>query len=90
VKGWKYALGTFTFYGLLFLAYGELACFVINIRDFSSQLSAGVSLMVGAVFAIALTLSVIALCKEPNWYGCFRKKFFKFEISSYLYVFSSA
>jgi hypothetical protein len=46
--------------------------------------------MEGAVFAIILALSVIALCQVPVWYGCFRKKFLKFEIGSYFYVFSSA
>ena len=31
-RGWMYAFGTFTFYGVMFLAYGELLIFITNLR----------------------------------------------------------
>ena len=33
-KAWRYAFGTFTYYGLLFLAYGVLASLFVNFRYF--------------------------------------------------------
>lgn len=33
-KLWKYTLGSYTFYGLMFLAYGELSILVLNVRRY--------------------------------------------------------
>ena len=34
-KVWKYSLASYTYYGLLLLAYGELASLLLNLRHFS-------------------------------------------------------
>jgi hypothetical protein len=89
-RAWKYSLGTFTYYGLLFLAYGELACLTVSLKYFQSNLEGGMAVLAGVVFTIILVVSVIASVAAPAWYGCFRKKFIKFELASHFYVFSSA
>jgi hypothetical protein len=88
-RAWKYSLGTFTYYGILFLAYGELACLAISVRYFQSDIGSGISVLGGSVFAIILVVSTISSVVIPAWYGCFSKKFLKFELSSHFYVFSS-
>ncbi len=35
--GWKNALGTFTFYGLFFLAYGEFTLLALSVRFFEVE-----------------------------------------------------
>jgi hypothetical protein len=89
-KAWKYALGTFTYYGLLFLAYGEFASFALNLRYFQTNLNTSIGLLIGIFFATALIVSVVASYKVSIWYGSFKKKFFKFEISNHFYIFSSS
>jgi hypothetical protein len=89
-RAWKYSLGTFTFYGLLFLAYGELACLAISIKYFKSGMEGGIAVLGGALFAMILAVSMIASAAVPEWFGSFRKNFVKFELSSHFYVFSSA
>ena len=37
IDGWKNALGTFTFYGLFFLAYGEFALLALSVRFFKLE-----------------------------------------------------
>jgi hypothetical protein len=89
-RAWKYSLGTFTFYGLLYLAYGEFACLAFSLKYFAPDLNSGMGVMAGGLFGLAMVVSVIASCRAPEWYGCFRKKFFKYEVSQYFYAFSSA
>jgi hypothetical protein len=89
-RTWKNSFGTFTYYGLLFLAYGEFSCLVLNLKDFQGNLSNGVTIITGAVYTIFLVISVILSHVRPVWYGCFKKKFYKFEVSQYFYAFSSA
>ena len=47
-------------------------------------------MIVGIVFAALLLIWVILSMKYPIWFGSFKKKFLKFEISQYFYVFSSS
>lgn len=35
--GWKNSLGTFTFYGILMVAYGQFCYLATNIKNFSSD-----------------------------------------------------
>jgi len=77
-RSWKYALGTFSYYGMLFLAYGEFACFALSVRYFKADLSCFISIGVGAVFTIMLAVWVIVSMKYPLWFGCFKQKFRKF------------
>ena len=88
-RAWKFSFGSFLYYGLLFLAYGELASLALNFRYFKAEVSAILGMIVGIVFAALLTIWVIASVKYPLWFGSFKKKFFKFEISQYFYIFSS-
>ena len=86
-KSWKYAIASFTYYGILFLAYGELACLALNIRYFKADMNCLISIGIGVIFTAMLTAWVIASAKHPNWFGCFKKKFRKFELASYYYTF---
>ena len=80
-RAWKFSFGSFLFYGLLFLAYGELASLALNFRYFKTELSAIMGMIVGIVFAALFLIWVIASIKYPIWFGSFKKKFLKFEIS---------
>ena len=80
-RTWKFSFGSFLYYGLLFLAYGELASLALNFRYFRTELSAIVGMIVGIVFAALLTVWVIASVKYPIWFGSFKKKFLKFDVS---------
>ena len=78
-KAWKYSFGSFIFYGLLFLAYGELSCLFMNLRYFKSELSCGIGIMIGVIFAVMLVVWIIGLAKlYSNWFGSFKKKFYRF------------
>lgn len=35
--GWRYALGTFTYYGIFLVAYGQFASLGLNLRFFYSE-----------------------------------------------------
>ena len=88
-RAWKYALGSYTYYGLLFLAYSQFAALTLSLRYFSSKMSNITGVIIGLFFATVYVLWSIASCKYDVWFGCFKKKFFKFEISQYFYLFSS-
>ena len=85
-RAWKYALASYTYYGLLFLAYGQFATLTLSVRYFSSDLSNIAGVIAGLLFTTIYVLWVIGSCKYSAWFGCFKKKFFKFEISQYYYL----
>ena len=89
-RAWKYSLGSFLFYGLLFLAYGQLASLSLGLRHFEASVPSGMGILAGALFLALLALWSIATLKYPTWFGSFKSKFFKFQISQHFYVFSSA
>lgn len=77
-KAWKYALGTFTFYGLLFLAYGEISLMALNIRHYETTNSTTIGLSIGAFFIVVYISYIAAMNKESASFGSFKGKFFRF------------
>ena len=53
------------YYGLIFLAYVELASLALNFRYFKTELSAIMGMIVGIIFVSLLTIWVIASVKYP-------------------------
>ena len=88
-RAWKYTFGTYTFYGLLFLAYGAFACFALNLRYFSAGTSGLLGIGVGLIFTVTMTLWMVAFCRYSVWFGSFKNKFYIFDISKYYYALSS-
>ena len=89
-RAWKYSLGSFLFYGLLFLAYGQIASLALGLRHFEASVPAGMGLLAGALFLALLVLWGIATFKYPAWFGSFKSKFFKFQVSQHFYALSAA
>ena len=89
IDGWKNALGTFTFYGLFFLAYGEFALLALSVRFFKLETQAFLGISVGVVFFILMGAYVIMSHKYPRYFGSFKNKFYRFQISHYVYTFSA-
>lgn len=75
---WRYAFGTFTFYGLLFLSYGEFSSLFLNIRYFSSDTSTFMGIAAGAFFALLMLIWLVAFCKYTVWLGSFKNRFYIF------------
>lgn len=88
-RAWKYSLGTFTFYGLMFLSYGQFIALALSIRSYETTLSGAVGLGTGAVFILLNVGYQIALYRYPVWFGCFKKKLAKFTISQHYYLFAA-
>jgi len=76
-KAYKYSIGTYTYYGILFLAYGELACLAVNLRYFKAEMDYLMGIAIGVIFAAWLILWVITSVKYPVWFGSFKNKFRK-------------
>ena len=64
-RAWKFSFGSFLYYGLLFLAYGELASLALNFRYFRTELSAIVGMIVGIIKTAFLTVWVITSINTP-------------------------
>ena len=47
-------------------------------------------LLAGALFLALLVLWGIATFKYPTWFGSFKSKFFKFQVSQHFYALSAA
>jgi len=77
-RAWKYTLGSYTFYGLLFLAYGELASLAVSARYFQDDIECLIGLTIGIIFTILFVAWIIGLCKHPFWFGSFKNKFYIF------------
>lgn len=88
-NAWKYTLGSFTFYGLLFMAYGMFVSLGLNIRHFNPSIDSLIGLVVGIIFGIVFITYLVGLFKYPIWFGAFKKFFYKFEIASHFYFFFS-
>jgi hypothetical protein len=88
-KAWRNSFGTYFFYSLLFLAYGELACLAIGARYLTADLDSIIGVTTGSAFAIVLGGYLIALEKYDAWMGSFRNKFKKYSISQHFYTFSA-
>ena len=73
----------------MFLAYREFAILALNLRYFKAELDFLLGIAFGVIFTALVTLWVIASWKYSNWFGCFKKKFYLFEISKYFYLFST-
>ncbi len=86
---WLNCLTTFTFYGLLFLSYGELCSTILNVKYLKTEMSGFVGLAIGSVILLLLIVYQICLCRFPQWFGSFKKRFVKYSISSHFYLFSS-
>lgn len=89
VKAWKNALGSVTYYGLLFLAYGEFSSLGLNIVNFQSSVQGGLSIGIGIIFAMIYVGYVIASNKYPRCFGPFKSKFYRYESPQYFYNVSS-
>lgn len=88
-KAYKSTFGTFTFYGIMLLAYGEILVLAINLRYLDLDLSSIVGIVTGALYSILLIGYLIASGQYPLSFGCFRKAFEKYTISSRFYTFSA-
>jgi hypothetical protein len=88
-KAWRNSFGTYFFYNLLFLAYGELACLAISVRYMMTDTESLLGVAVGGSFAIVLGGYLIALQKFELWMGSFKNRFRKFSISLHVYTFST-
>jgi hypothetical protein len=86
---WKNTLGTFSFYGLLFLAYSTFAYLVVDIYHFQGESADYFGIIVGTTFVAIIAVYIVAFFKVGRWLGSFTKKFSKFSVSEYLYVFST-
>ena len=64
-RAWKFSFGSFLYYGLLFLAYGEPASLTLNFRYFKTELSAIVGMIVGIIKTAFLTVWVITSINTP-------------------------
>jgi hypothetical protein len=84
-RAWRLTLGSYTYYGLLFLAYGVLAFLVVDLRFFAPSSAEGEGIGASLAFALLLALYAVLLNWAPTSFGSFRKKFFKFEASQYFY-----
>lgn len=89
LDAWRNALGTYTFYGMFFLAYGEFALLALNVRFFEAEISSYIGMAVGALFFILMTVCVVMSHKCAKHFGSFKNKFYRFEISQYVYTFSA-
>ncbi len=58
-KIWKNCLGTYTYYGLLFLAYGQFSQLAVNSRYYGHSIEILASIGGGALFAVILIIYVI-------------------------------
>ncbi len=58
---WKNSLGTYTFYGMLFLAYGYLSLLAIDAKYFSAETSCYIGISVGGTFLLTLIAYLIGL-----------------------------
>lgn len=88
-KARRTALGTFTFYGLMFLAYGEIIALALNLKYLDLGLSSGIGIGVGVLYCLVLMGYLIASSQYPLSFGSFKKHFEKYTISSYFYTFSA-
>ena len=78
---WKFALASYTYYGLLFLSYGLISSLFLSVRYFKKGFSNLIGIIIEVGFSIMLVVWVIAAWHYPTWFGSFKKKFFKFQIS---------
>lgn len=62
---WKLTLGSFTYYGILFLAYGEFAILALDFRHISSTVETGIGIAVCLLFAIIYIAYVVMSNKYP-------------------------
>jgi len=69
------------------VAYGQFCYLFTNIKYFSAPFV--VSLVICVLFTVLTAVYIVALIKLPRWFGSFKNKFLKFDISGYLYVFST-
>lgn len=88
-KACKYALCSFTFYGLMLLSYGEFTVLTIDIRYFSKAMGCAEGTTIGGFFALLMVCYNIALWRYPVWFGSFKKNLFKYEVSHHIYLFES-
>jgi len=86
---WKNCLGTFTFYGILMLAYGQFSYLAVNAKQFFSETDNFITLSITALFTLLMLIYIFAFCKYPRWFGSFKNKFVSFSICEYFYMFSS-
>ena len=86
---WKNCLGTFTFYGILMLAYGQFSYLAVNAKQFFSETDNFVTLSITVLFTLLVFVYIFGFCKYPRWFGSFKNKFFSFSICEYFYVFST-
>jgi len=86
---WKNSLGTFTFYGILMLAYGQFSYLAVNAKQFFSETDNFITLSITALFTLLVVVYIFGFCKYPRWFGSFKNKFVSFSICEYFYVFST-
>ena len=77
---WKNAVGTFTFYSILLLAYGQGSYFIGNAKYFQSESNSYITLVTTLFFIALLVVYFIGFIKYPRWFGSFKNKFQKFNI----------
>jgi hypothetical protein len=77
-RGWKYSLGSYTFYGLMFLALGEFTSLGLTLRHWEMSAATGIGLAIGSIFAVVYIGYLVGLTNYPLWFGSFKNKFFKF------------
>jgi hypothetical protein len=78
---WKNSIGTFTFYGILLLAYGQVSNLVGNAKYFQSEANSYITLVITNLFIALIIIYFIGFIKYPRWFGSFKNKFQKFNIS---------
>lgn len=76
--GARYALGSFTLYGLFFLAYGEFGSLALNLRYFEAENSSFISIVIGFLFALLMGVYVLLSHRYPKWFGSFKDKFYRY------------
>ena len=78
---WKNSIGTFTFYGILLLAYGQVSSLAGNAKYFQSEANSYITLVITNLFIALMIIYFIGFIKYPRWFGSFKNKFQKFNIS---------
>lgn len=86
---WKNCLGTFTFYGILMLTYGQFSYLAVNVKLLISQTANLITISITAFFAVLVVVYLVGFFKVPRWFGSFKNKFISFSICEYFYVFST-
>ena len=75
---WRNALGTNTFYGMFFLAYGEFALLEVNVRFIELEIPSFMGFAVGLSFLILMIVYVVMSHKHAKFFGSFKNKFYRF------------